>query len=178
MAMTQGRITKIRSSRGEAIDFAGAHLHSHSTFGVRNMKLFNSIIGLSLMLAIQLGCSKAPVKDYTVYLPNDATEVITQKIQQGIDYSIYLKANVTPEGFKVFCDNLELSKEPNEREQSEFSEESIREWWFIPPEEGEEHVRHHYYSRNILREDRPEFIRDTLTAFYYNGNLYFQHMNF
>lgn len=142
------------------------------------MKRIPSLIGLVLFFTIQLACSKAPVEDYTVHLPDDATNVMTERIQQGIDYSIYLKATVSPEGFKLFCDHLDLSQEPNKRQQSEFADESIRAWWIIPQKDGIDAVTHHYYSRNISRDDNPESIRDTLSAFYYNGNLYFQHTNF
>lgn len=139
------------------------------------MKLYNLTISLVLMLAIQLGCSKAPVKDYSIYLPNDATDVITQRIQQGIDYSIYLKATVSPEGFKVFCDNLELSIEPSKWEQSEFVDESIREWWLIPS--NDKKIKHEHFTRNIFSKDDPERITDVLSAFHYNGSIYFQHTN-
>lgn len=142
------------------------------------MKRIPSLIGLVLLFTIQLGCSKAPVLDYTVHLPGNATDVMTERVQQGIDYSIYLKATVSPEGFKLFCDHLDLSIEPNTRRQSKFADESIRAWWIISKKDGIDEVSHHYYTRNIYREDDPESITDTLAAFYYNGNLYFQHTNF
>lgn len=141
------------------------------------MKLIPQVLSLLLISAIQLGCSKAPVKDYTIYLPDGANGVITQRIQQGIDYSIYLKATVTPEGFKEFCDNLELKQEPEKWPQSEFVDDSIREWWLIPKSTDNIDFKHYYFTRNLYDKDNPERITDVLSAFYYNGSVYFQHTN-
>jgi hypothetical protein len=142
------------------------------------MKRINLIISIIFISLIQLSCSKESKIDYTQFLPKDATDVITQRIRQGIDYSIYLKATVSPEGFKVFCDNLKLSKEPNRRAQSDYVDESIREWWLISNKDSENDIMHDYYTRNVFRQDNLERISDTLSAFYYSGSVYFKHTNF
>jgi hypothetical protein len=142
------------------------------------MKRINLIIGILLISLIQSGCSKEPVTDYTQFLPKDATDVITEQIRQGIDYSIYLKATVSHEGFKEFCNNLKLSKGLSPRAQSDYVDESIREWWLIPTKVGDDDIIHYYYTRDIFRPGNPERISDTLSAFYYSGSLYFKHTNF
>lgn len=104
--------------------------------------------------------------------------MITQQVRQGINYSIYMKATVFPDGLKAFCDNLKLSKEPHQRAQLDYVDESIPEWWIIPKKDSEDDVVHYFYTRNIFRQDNPGRISDTLSAFYYSGSLYFKHTNF